>query len=170
MEINPHLKFLNIQRKTDKDLKYSLRPGVDDIQIMIKYKIENKFVRNPFKEVDINEFDKNMELPPIQTLALKIHTDTVVEARFREKLNLAEQRRESENVENNSNEEEFQTERGRKRGFMSPLSNQNKNKMSEGEVSNLLNKFKNKDTQENEEIEMQKNEEERGAAGTSFKN
>ena len=53
---------------------------------------------------------------------------------------------------------------------MSPLSNQNKKKMSEEEVSNLLNKFKNKDTQENDENELQENEEERGAAGTSFKN
>ena len=91
---------------------------------MIKYKLDNLFIRNPFKEVKMEEFNAEMQLPPIETIALKIHTDSAVEARFREKMIRAEEARQASQA---NPEEQFTTDRGRKRGFLSPLNNANKN-------------------------------------------
>ena len=111
-------------------------------------------IRNPFKEVKIDEFDPHMELPPIQTLALKIHTDNAVEARFRERLKDAEEREQ----ENNEVEGGFLSDRGRKRGFMSPLNNLNKKQVTEQQVTTLLQKFRNNEN-EDEQTEAVENEE-----------
>ena len=81
---------LNKQRKSDKNLKFQIRPGESDLKILIKYKIDNLLIHNPYKEVKIEDFDPHMELPPIETVALKIHQDNAIQAQFRARYEEAE--------------------------------------------------------------------------------
>ena len=69
----------------DPDLKYSVPPGKTNLAILLKYK-ENQGTRNnPYTEIPIEEFDKDDELPPIQTIALKPYNDSSVVNKTRER-------------------------------------------------------------------------------------
>ena len=94
------------------------------------------------EEVKMEEFDPKMELPLIETTAMKIHNDSIMEARMRSKFEAAlKQQAETvepvnvdENPENNSDENEIEVwerEKNRKRGFRSPLNNLNKKQATE---------------------------------------
>ena len=161
---------LKDQRKVDDDLRYQLRPGSDDIKIMVKYCIDDIMVRNPFKEVSMSEFDPFMELPPIQTEALKIHGDNVIQARFRERHEEAERRRRSEveRLEANGEGEnepliqppgtKWELEKSRKRGYRSPLSNNSKMRVTEAHIGAILGQFRNRESEpkmseDDEEVE-----------------
>ena len=72
-----------------------------------------------------------------------------------------------ENDVNTNHEDEFRNDRGKKRGFLSPLNNQNKKKVTDDDVTELLLKFKNTENSENKNAEEPEDEEVDGAFGTS---
>lgn len=95
-----------------------------------------------------------MELPPTETTAMKIHNDSIIEARMRSKFEAALKlqaeaeaaERVKENVENVIDENDkdvWEREKSRKRGFRSPLNNVNKKQATENDISQLLRKYKN---------------------------
>ena len=57
----------NYDQKTyrDPDLKYSVRPGKNDLAILLKYKENNGAKNNPYTQNHMDEFDKDEILDEI---------------------------------------------------------------------------------------------------------
>ena len=150
---------LKAQRERDKDLKYCVRPGKEDLLVLLKYKTTNTSIPNPYSEIKIDQFGK---LPQFETIGSKINNDNESESRTRERFEKAQAELNQENINdpdpNNTNP--WQTDNSKKGGYKSPLTNDDKrNKVSTMQMSeaitNLLgNKEYNDSEDEDEEGKM----------------
>ena len=139
----------------------------------------------------MEDFDPFLELPPIQTEALRIYNDSAIQARFRDRFQESERNRQNNSnglesgIQNSSDvtenqveessssistPEAWETERNRKRGFRSPLNNLNKRKVTEHDISNLLSKFKTQDENEEDPFDEEEKKQDEAAAieGTTW--
>ena len=117
---------LKKQRSKEPELKYCIRPGINDLAVLLKYRSSNKYLPNPYTQISMQQFDKKGDLPKIRTLARKISGESDVEMMVRERFEKAQELIEKEDIANDDFEPgdskgsgDFQIDK-RKRGFMSP--------------------------------------------------
>ena len=131
---------LKVQKQSDPDLKYNIRPGYNDLVVMIKHKT-SLIVANPYRPLNLDEFYPDNVLPPIETVAMKIHNNTVFETNMREKLMRAQERAKADDAEEDTGEG-GSWNKSKKRGFMSPLNNADKkSKIDDSKVKSIIDRL-----------------------------
>ena len=96
-------------------------------------------IANPYRPLNLAEFDTKNSLPQIESVAIKIHKDTVFEANMREKLLRAKERTEAADDDVDPGEG---GSRAKKRGFMSPLNNADKkSKIDDKNVKSIIDRI-----------------------------
>ena len=141
-------------------MKYCVRPGKEDLLVLLKYKSTNTSIPNPYSEIKVEQFGRLLQF---ETIGSKINNDNESEARTRERFEKAQAELNKEEVAdpevvdpdpNNTNP--WQIDNTRKRGYKSPLTNDEKrNKVSTKQISeaitNLLNNKENDDSEDDDE-------------------
>ena len=73
--------LLHEQKDFDNEFRFQIRPGLTDLKVMVKYKIDNTSIANLYQELPIGKIDPNNKLPPIDTIAKKIEAESKYERR-----------------------------------------------------------------------------------------
>ena len=122
--------------------------------VLLKYKNTNPNVPNPYSEIPIKNFGK---LSMFETIGSKIHHDNEYETKTRKRFELAQAEINNDKVTDPdpTNTNPWQFDNTKKRGYKSPLSNDDKrNKTSPNEMNSIISTLlSNKETDNDDDSE-----------------